>query len=100
EKEWVLKDLSFSINPGETVGIVGATGAGKSSIIQLINRFYDIQQGSIKLDGVSIKDVEISELRNHIGIIQQDSFVFSGTVFDNIRLNNTAISDNDIIQAA
>ncbi|WP_077618453.1 ABC transporter ATP-binding protein [Bacillus sinesaloumensis] len=100
EKDWVLKDVSFSISPGETVGIVGATGAGKSSIIQLINRFYDIQQGSIHLDGVSIKDVEISDLRKHVGIIQQDSFVFSGTVFDNIRLNNRDISDEDIIRAA
>src|SRR5690606_4568920 len=100
EKEWVLKNVSFSISPGETVGIVGATGAGKSSIIQLINRFYDIQHGSITLDGVSIKDVGIKELRKHVGIIQQDSFVFSGTVFDNIRLNNTTISKDDMIQAA
>jgi len=100
EKEWVLKNVSFSISPGETVGIVGATGAGKSSIIQLINRFYDIQHGSITLDGVSIKDVGIKELRKHVGIIQQDSFVFSGTVFDNIRLNNTTISNDDMIQAA
>ena len=99
-EDWVLKDVSFTISPGETIGIVGATGAGKSSIIQLINRFYDIQKGSITLDGVSIKDVEISELRKHVGIIQQDSFVFSGTVFDNIRLNNKTIGDEEIRRAA
>lgn len=100
DEDWVLKDVSFSIKPGETVGIVGATGAGKSSIIQLINRFYDIQKGSIELDGVNVKDIQISDLRRHVGIIQQDSFVFSGTVFENIRLNNSEISEQQIIQAA
>ncbi|WP_299090613.1 ABC transporter ATP-binding protein [uncultured Metabacillus sp.] len=100
EDEWVLNDIDFVIHPGETVGIIGATGAGKSSIIQLINRFYDIQKGKITLDGVDIKDVQLSELRKHIGIIQQDSFVFSGTVLDNIRLNNRKISDEEIIEAA
>ncbi|WP_318153001.1 ABC transporter ATP-binding protein [Metabacillus arenae] len=99
-EEWVLNDLNFSIKPGETVGIVGETGAGKSSIIQLVNRFYDIQKGSITLDGINIKDVPLSELRKHIGIIQQDGFVFSGTVFDNIRLNNRHITNEEIIKAA
>lgn len=83
-EEWVLKDVHFRINQGETVGVVGATGAGKSSIIQLINRFYDNQKGTISLDGINIKDVHLEDLRRHIGIIQQDAFVFSGTVFDNI----------------
>ncbi len=99
-EDWVLKDIHFHIKPGETVGIVGETGAGKSSIIQLINRFYDIQKGEICLDGVNIKDVHLSELRKHIGIIQQDSFVFSGTVFDNIRLNQHDITDAEIIKVA
>ncbi|MCV9886967.1 ABC transporter ATP-binding protein [Metabacillus halosaccharovorans] len=99
-EEWVLKDIHFHIQPGETVGIVGETGAGKSSIIQLINRFYDIQKGKICLDNVNIKDVQLSELRKHIGIIQQDSFVFSGTVFDNIRLNQQDITNEDIIKMA
>lgn len=99
-EEWVLKDIHFHIQPGETVGIVGETGAGKSSIIQLINRFYDIQKGKICLDDVNIKDVQLSELRKHIGIIQQDSFVFSGTVFDNIRLNQQDITNEDIIKVA
>ncbi|HZH58729.1 MAG TPA: ATP-binding cassette domain-containing protein, partial [Metabacillus sp.] len=98
--EWVLNDLNFSIKSGETVGIVGETGAGKSSIIQLINRFYDIQRGKITLDGVNIKDVHLSELRKHVGIIQQDSFVFSGTVFDNIRLNQLDITDEEIVRVA
>ncbi|WP_026562205.1 ABC transporter ATP-binding protein [Bacillus sp. J37] len=99
-EEWVLKDIHFHIQPGETVGIVGETGAGKSSIIQLINRFYDIQKGKICLDDVNIKEVQLSELRKHIGIIQQDSFVFSGTVFDNIRLNQQDITNEDIINVA
>jgi ATP-binding cassette, subfamily B, multidrug efflux pump len=99
-EEWVLKDVHFRINQGETVGVVGATGAGKSSIIQLINRFYDNQKGIISLDGINIKDVHLNDLRRHIGIIQQDAFVFSGTVFDNIRLNHTHVSNEEIIKAA
>jgi ATP-binding cassette, subfamily B, multidrug efflux pump len=99
-EEWVLKDVHFRINQGETVGIVGSTGAGKSSIIQLINRFYDNQKGSISLDGINIKDVHLNDLRKHIGIIQQDAFVFSGTVFDNIRLNHNHVSNEEIIKAA
>jgi ATP-binding cassette, subfamily B, multidrug efflux pump len=99
-EEWVLKDVHFRINQGETVGVVGATGAGKSSIIQLINRFYDNQKGIISLDGINIKDVHLNDLRRHIGIIQQDAFVFSGTVFDNIRLNHNQVSNEEIIKAA
>jgi len=100
EEEWVLKDVHLRINQGETVGIVGATGAGKSSIISLINRFYDYQKGTITLDGVDIKEVRLHDLRKHIGIIQQDAFVFSGTVFDNIRLNHKHVSDEEIIRGA
>jgi ATP-binding cassette subfamily B multidrug efflux pump len=99
-EDWVLKDVSFTIKPGETIGIVGATGAGKSSIIQLINRFYDIQKGAIRIDGVNIQDVPLKELRKHIGIIQQDAFIFSGTVYDNIRLNHDGVSDEEVVQAA
>jgi ATP-binding cassette, subfamily B, multidrug efflux pump len=99
-EEWVLKDVHFRINQGESVGIVGATGAGKSSIIQLINRFYDNQKGIISLDGINIKNVLLNDLRRHIGIIQQDAFIFSGTVFDNIRLNHNAVSNEEIIKAA
>lgn len=100
QEEWVLNNINLSIKPGETIGIVGETGAGKSSIIQLINRFYDIQKGRITLDGVDIKDIYLPNLRKHIGIIQQDSYVFSGTVFDNIRLNNLEISNQEIINVA
>jgi ATP-binding cassette, subfamily B, multidrug efflux pump len=99
-QEWILKDVDFRISHGETVGIVGATGAGKSSIIQLINRFYDNQKGIITIDDIDIKDVHLDDLRKHIGIIQQDPFVFSGTVLDNIRLNHNHVSDEDIIKAA
>jgi ATP-binding cassette, subfamily B, multidrug efflux pump len=100
KEDWILKDVNFTVNRGETVGIVGATGAGKSSIIQLINRFYENQKGSITLDGINIKDVRQDDLRKHIGIIQQDTFVFSGTVFENIRLNHKEVSDEEIISAA
>ncbi|MDM5327502.1 ABC transporter ATP-binding protein [Neobacillus sp. CF12] len=99
-EEWILKDVHFRINQGETVGVVGATGAGKSSIIQLINRFYDNQKGTISLDGINIKEVHLEDLRRHIGIIQQDAFVFSGNVFDNIRLNHNHVSNEEIIKAA
>ncbi|TWE08578.1 ATP-binding cassette subfamily B protein [Neobacillus bataviensis] len=98
--DWVLKDIHFTIKKGETVGIVGATGAGKSSIIQLVNRFYDNQKGIITLDGINIKDVHLNDLRKHIGIIQQDPFVFSGSVYENIRLNHRHVSNEDIIKAA
>ncbi|MCM3724774.1 ABC transporter ATP-binding protein/permease [Neobacillus cucumis] len=99
-KDWVLKDIHFTIKKGETVGIVGATGAGKSSIIQLVNRFYDNQKGIITLDGINIKDVHLNDLRKHIGIIQQDPFVFSGSIYENIRLNHRHVSNEDIIKAA
>ncbi|PLS05327.1 ABC transporter ATP-binding protein [Neobacillus cucumis] len=99
-EDWVLKDIHFTVNKGETVGIVGATGAGKSSIIQLMNRFYDHQKGIISLDDMNIKEVHLNDLRKHIGIIQQDPFVFSGTVMENIRLNHWHVSDGDIIRAA
>jgi ATP-binding cassette, subfamily B, multidrug efflux pump len=100
KEDWILKDINFTINKGETVGIVGATGAGKSSIIQLINRFYDNQRGSITIDGINMKNVRLHDLRKHIGIIQQDTFVFTGTVFDNIRLNHKEVSNEEIIYAA
>ncbi len=93
---WVLKDVSFIINPGETVAFVGATGAGKTSIISLINRFYDIQKGQILIDGIDIKDMDKYQLRKRIGIVLQDVFLFTGTIKDNIRLNNTDITDEEI----
>lgn len=100
EGEWVLRDVSFTINPGETIAFVGATGAGKTSIISLISRFYDIQKGEILVDGINIKDISQQELRKHIGVVLQDVFLFSGDIKSNIRLNNTKISDDDIAQIA
>lgn len=99
EENWVLQDLSFRIEPGETVAFVGATGAGKSSIINLINRFYDIQKGSIQIDGFD-RDISMEELRGHIGVIQQDTFMFRGDVDFNIRLDHPGLTAQDIKQAA
>lgn len=100
KEDWVLKDVSFTIQPGQTIAFVGATGAGKSSIIQLINRFYDIQKGSIKLDGVDIRDIPLDELRRSISIVQQDVFLFTGDIASNIRLNNRDITDEEVRHAA
>lgn len=99
-EDWVLKDISFKINSGESVAFVGATGAGKSSIINLINRFYDIQKGEILIDGVNIKDISLSTLRKNIGIVLQDVFMFTGTIKDNIVLNNYDISDTKVQEIA
>ncbi|MCI3921605.1 ABC transporter ATP-binding protein/permease [Paenibacillus sp. TRM 82003] len=99
-EEWVLKDVSFTIRPGETVAFVGATGAGKSSIIQLINRFYDIQKGRILLDGIDIRELSIADLRRAVGIVQQDVFLFTGTIASNIRLNEDRITDEEVREAA
>lgn len=100
EGEWVLKDVSFRINPGETVAIVGATGAGKTSIINLINRFYDVQKGEILIDGINIKDVKKEDLRKYIGIVLQDVFLFTGDIKSNIRLRNPKITDEEVVRAA
>ncbi|MGF9714254.1 ABC transporter ATP-binding protein [Paenibacillus naphthalenovorans] len=100
EGEWVLKDVSFTIEPGQTVAFVGATGAGKSSIIQLINRFYDIQKGSIKLDGIDIRELPLDDLRRAISIVQQDVFLFTGDIASNIRLNQEDITDDQVVEAA
>ncbi|WP_166240612.1 ABC transporter ATP-binding protein [Paenibacillus turpanensis] len=99
-ENWVLRDVSFRIAPGQTAAFVGATGAGKSSIIQLINRFYDIQKGKITLDGVDIRDIPIDELRSVVGMIQQDVFLFTGDIASNIRLRRGDISDEEVEAAA
>lgn len=100
EDNWVLKDISFTINPGEVVALVGATGAGKSSIINLITRYYDIQKGEILLDGVNIKEYDKYQLRKFVGVVLQDVFMFTGNIKDNIRLNNKNISDAEIVEVA
>jgi ATP-binding cassette, subfamily B, multidrug efflux pump len=96
----VLKDVSFEIKPGESVAIVGATGAGKTSLISILSRFYDIQEGQILLDGVDIRDMPRSDVRRHIGAVLQDSVLFSGTITSNIRLHNTDITDEQVRNAA
>ena len=100
EPEWVLRDISFHVQPGQTVAFVGATGAGKTSIINLLSRFYDIQQGSIQVDGQDLRDYDLSQLRRQIGVVLQDVFLFAGSIRDNITLGNPAISDQQIWEAA
>ncbi|EMR02243.1 ABC transporter ATP-binding protein [Cesiribacter andamanensis] len=100
EPDWVLKDISFEAKPGETIALVGATGAGKSSIINLLNRFYEYQQGEICIDGRHIRDFDIASLRRSIGVVLQDVFLFSDTIGNNISLNNPDISLEKMKQAA
>ena len=96
----VLKDISFVIEPGEKVAFVGATGAGKSSILNLIGRYFDIQKGEILIDGVNIKDIDTDVLRAAIGQVQQDVFIFTGDIKSNISLDNENISIEDVKRAA
>jgi len=100
ERDYVLKDINFEVKPGETLALVGATGAGKSSIINLLNRFYDIKRGEILVDQVEIKKYELDLLRHHIGVVLQDVFLFSDTIEKNINLGNPEISREKIIEAA
>ncbi|MEQ8362319.1 MAG: ABC transporter ATP-binding protein [Cyclobacteriaceae bacterium] len=100
EADYVLKDINLKINPGETVALVGATGAGKSSIINLLNRFYEINRGSIKIDDNDITDIELSSLRKGIGVVLQDVFLFSDTIRYNITLGAPEVTDDMIMQAA
>ncbi|WP_458629036.1 ABC transporter ATP-binding protein [Winogradskyella sp. PC D3.3] len=100
KEEEVLKGISFNVNAGETVAIVGATGAGKSTIINLLNRFYDINSGTIKVDGIDIKDMTISSLRSQIAVVLQDVFLFADTILNNITLNNENITEADVVNAA
>lgn len=100
EEEHVLKDVSFKVKPGEKVALVGPTGAGKSSIISLLSRFYDITEGRILVDGVDIRDVSTKDLRSRISVVMQDVFIFSGDVKSNIRLNTGTITDDAITAAA
>lgn len=98
--QYVLKNISFEVNPGDTVAIVGHTGSGKTSIISLLNRLYHIQQGAIKIDDVRVEDYKLEALRRQIGVVLQDVFLFSGSVLDNITLRNPAISREQVIAAA
>ena len=100
EPDWVLRDVSFTIEPGETVAIVGHTGAGKTTIISLLMRFYDVQKGAVKIDGVDVKEMDLPELRRRYGVVLQDPFLFTGTVEGNIRLGTEGIEDEDVEKAA
>ncbi len=100
EVDFVIKDVSFDLQAGQTLAIVGATGAGKSSIINILNRFYEIQKGSIKIDEVDVKDYKLDSLRSQIGLVLQDVFLFSGSIYDNITLRNPKITKAQVEEAA
>lgn len=100
EEEWVLKNLTFSAKKGEMVAFVGATGAGKTSVINILSRFYEYNKGSICLDGVNIRDYKLDNLLKHIGVVLQDVFLFSDSILNNITLGNPNISKDQVIQAA
>jgi ATP-binding cassette subfamily B protein len=100
EEDYRLRDINFSVKAGETVALVGATGAGKSSIINLLSRFYDIGKGRILVDGVDLKAYELGALRRHIAVVLQDVFLFSDTIYNNITLNNPSISREKVMAAA
>lgn len=100
DKVNVLENVSFSIKPGETIALVGPTGAGKSTIVNLVSRFYDIQGGQIFIDGKDIKSLTLDSLRKQMGIMTQDNYIFSGTIRDNIAYGNLNASEEDIIEAS
>lgn len=100
EKEVVLRDVSFKANPGETLAIVGATGAGKTTIINLLLRYYDVDEGAILLDGTDIRDLTLKDLRSHFALVLQDNTLFSGSIMENITLGNPDISEEQVIKTA
>jgi ATP-binding cassette subfamily B protein len=100
DEDYVLKNINFEVKSGETVALVGATGAGKSSIINLISRFYEINQGQIFIDGTEIREFELGTLRKHIGVVLQDVFLFSNSIYHNITLGNPSITREQVLEAA
>ena len=100
ENQWVLKDLSFHIDAGKFLALVGETGAGKSSVIRILNRFYEIEKGVVKIDNISIKDITLTSLRNNIALVQQEVFLFSDSIFNNITLFDNSISKESVFNAA
>jgi len=100
DNSYVLNNVSFKVNKGEKIALVGETGAGKTTIVNLISRFYDVQQGEVLIDGINVKDVEIESLRSQMGIMLQDTFLFSTTIMENIRYGNLNATDEEIIEAA
>jgi len=100
QPDWVLRDVTFAIEPGETVAVVGHTGAGKTTLISLLLRFYDVQKGAVRIDGVDVKEMDLADLRARFGVVLQDPFLFTGTIGTNIRLGTERIEDAHIQQAA
>jgi ATP-binding cassette subfamily B protein len=98
--DWILRDVSFAIEPGETVAVVGHTGAGKTTMISLLLRFYDVQKGAVRIDGVDVKEMDLIDLRGRFGVVLQDPFLFTGTIGGNIRLGTERIQDAHVQQAA
>jgi ATP-binding cassette subfamily B multidrug efflux pump len=98
--EWILKDVSFIIEPGQTIAIVGHTGAGKTTLTSLMMRFYDVTAGQVLVDGVDLREHDLTKLRQHFAVVLQDPFLFTGTIAENIRLGNDAITDEDMRRAA
>ncbi len=96
----ILKDVSFTVKPGQTVALVGPTGAGKSTVVNLISRFYDVQEGRVTVDGLDVRDVELHSLRAQMSVMLQDSFIFSGTIMDNIRYGRLNATDEEVVAAA
>ena len=96
----ILKDVSFRVKPGETIALVGPTGAGKTTIVNLISRFYEVSKGSVLIDGVDVRQVTLESLRSQLGIMTQDNFLFSGTIRDNIRYGRLEATDQEIQEAA
>jgi ATP-binding cassette subfamily B protein len=100
DENWVVKDVSFTIEPGQNIAFVGATGSGKTTISALLCRFYEIQKGEILIDGINIMEYELNHLRQLIGTVMQDVFLFPGSIYDNVILNNQKITENDVLEAA
>ena len=100
DEDWVLRDVSFAIEPGETIAVVGHTGAGKTTIINLLLRFYDVRQGAIRIGGVDVRDIEPRELRRQFGVVLQDPYLITGTLEENIRLGTPGIARDDVESAA
>ncbi len=99
-EDWVLRDVSFQVNPGETIAVVGHTGAGKTTLISILLRFYDVQRGAIRIGGIDVRQFNLQDLRSHFGVVLQDPYLFTGTIGTNIRLGTERISDEDITAAA
>lgn len=95
-----MTDVSFHIEPGQTIALVGPTGAGKTTIINLLSRFYDVNEGAVKIDGYDVRDVTLRSLRKQMGVMLQDTFIFSGTIIENIRYGNLTATEEEVIQAA